>query len=889
MSFKAFLSHGSADKPAVEEIARRLLKLGIEPWLDKWHLIPGDPWQPALEKALAESESCVVFVGPSGFGPWQNEEMRAAIDRRVQEKGFRVIPVLLPGAQRARRGSLPAFLVSTTWVEFRHSLDEEDAFHRLASGIRGIEPGVGPGQPIYTGRCPYRGLRVFDVEDTDFFFGREAVVEWLLNELRSPVAGQQANRFLAIAGSSGSGKSSVARAGLVAALKRDAIPGSSAWPIAICRPGSDPLESLAIALSRVVDIGKGISAITDLVTDFKTSDKALHLVARRSLPDNAPGLRLVLLVDQFEEVFSLCRDEEIRSAFISNILSAAKVVQGQVLVILTMRADFYGKCAPYTELAAAFSDHNFLVGPMNDSELVRAIERPAQLAGCEFDAGLVDLLLHDVRNQPGGLPLLQHALLELWNSREERRLTVQGYQQIGKLEGALQRRADSTLKPFSADEREFCRRIFLRLTQPGEGTEDTRRKASVQELLSLSGDSVTEEEVIQKLANASLLTTEGDLTHNGAFVEVAHEALIRSWPQLREWIDADRSGFLTRTRLTEAARDWKNCGCDAAYLYTGARLAMAEEWAGSHAEELSTDEIEFLRSSLEARQQQQANELEAAQRLARVEAERAEEAERRAQEQKQAAAKLRRRAFAAATAAIAALILLAVSVVMWRAARRQARIATFQRASAEGAAKVADTERLAAQSSEKKAIDARDQADALINFMLTDLSNKLKPIGRLDLLYDVANSVKKYLDELPNQLVTPVRLKQQLVTLNDLGDALSAQGKLDQALDLYGQGLAIAKRLTDQDKVDPGSLEYFAFSFRKVGDILAGQGKLDEALEVYQQDLTINQYLTAQDKSNPVLQEELAVSYLNIGDALKKQGKLEDAMDDFSQSFAIAK
>jgi hypothetical protein len=381
MPFHVFLSHSNADKPAVEELARRLAKEGIQAWLDKWNLIPGDLWQPALEKALADAETCAVFVGPSGFGPWQNEEMRAAIDRRVSDskRRFRVIPVLLPGAERAERSSLPTFLVATTWVEFRDSLDDQHAFHRLVCGIQGIEPGAGLGQAIYEGQCPYRGLRVFDVDDTAFFFGREAL-QWLLNELRPATEGQQVNRFLAIVGSSGSGKSSVARAGLVAALKRDAIPSSSRWPVAICRPGPDPIESLAVALSRAVNIGQGASALTDLIAEFQKSEKTLHLIARQSLPDNASDVHLVVFVDQFEEVFTLCDKNELRQALVTNLLYAAKVAQGQTLVILTMRADFYGKCAANVELAAAMSDHNFLVGPMTDDELRRAIERPTQLA-----------------------------------------------------------------------------------------------------------------------------------------------------------------------------------------------------------------------------------------------------------------------------------------------------------------------------------------------------------------------------------------------------------------------------------------------------------------------------------------------------------------------------
>ena len=698
MSFHVFLSHSSADKPAVEELARRLAKEGIQSWLDKWNLIPGDPWQPAIEKALAASETCAVFVGPSGLGPWQNEEMRTAIDQRVRESArrFRVIPVLLPSAERGERSSLPTFLTATTWAEFRDSLDDADAFHRLVCGIRGVEPGPGPGQALYEGQCPYRGLRVFDVEDAPFFFGREALVQWLLNAVRPATEGQPVNRFLAIVGASGSGKSSVARAGLVATLKYDGIPGSSLWPVAILRPGPDPVESLAVALSRAVNVGQGASALADLIAELQRSEKALHLTTRQSLSENASHMRLVVLVDQFEELFTLCCKEELREALVRNLLYAARVAQGQTLVILTMRADFYAKCAVNAELAAAFSDRHVLVGPMSEDELRRAIELPMQLVGGELEGGLVDLLAQDVRHQPGALPLLQHALLELWHKREGRRLTVKTYQEVGKLEGALQRRADATLQSFSQAEQELCRRTFLRLTQPGEGTEDTKRRASMQDLLTLSEQSTAEGEIIQKLANASLLTTEGDLSEKDGYVEVAHEALIRSWPQLRKWIDADRAGLRTRTRLTEAAREWKNAGRDPAYLYTGARLAVAKEWEASHPGELSADEAEFLRNSLAAQSQREASELEAAQRLARAEAARAEEAEKRAKE-KEVANKLRRHALAAAGAAVAALILLSISVFLWHAAQEQTKIANEERVKADAQTRIAEEQALIAK------------------------------------------------------------------------------------------------------------------------------------------------------------------------------------------------
>jgi tetratricopeptide (TPR) repeat protein len=882
MSFHVFLSHSSADKPAVEELARRLAKEGIQAWLDKWHLIPGDLWQPALEKALAESETCAVFVGPGGFGPWQNEEMRAAIDRRVSDSNrrFRVIPVLLPGGVRAERSSLPTFLVATTWVEFRDSLDDQEAFHRLVCGIRGVEPGVGPSRAIYEGQCPYRGLRFFDVDDAPFFFGREALVEWLLNELRTASEGQQVNRFLAIVGSSGSGKSSVARAGLVAAIGRESIPRSSSWPVAICRPGPDPIESLAVALAKVVNIGHGASALVDLISELEKNEKTLHLTARRALPESAPDIRLVVIVDQFEEVFTLCRKDELREALVSNLLYAAKVAQGQTLIILTMRADFYGKCAANAELAAALSDHNFLVGPMTDEELRRAIERPAQLVGCEFDAGLVDLLVQDVRNQPGALPLLQHALLELWSKREGRRLTVKAYQEIGKLEGALQRRADATVEALSEAERELCRRIFLRLTQPGEGTEDTKRRASLQELLSLPGESAAEEQIIQRLADASLLTTEGNLSQKDAFVEVAHEALIRNWPRLRKWIDTDRAGLRTRARLTESVREWKNSGCDPAYLYRGGRLLTTEEWVGSHPGELSTGEEEFLQCSREAQQQREASELAAAQRLARVEAERAEEAERRVQEQRQAASKLRRRALAAAGAAVAALILLAISALMWRESE-SARVAAHE------AARIANAQRLAAQSSAKEANDARDQADGLINFMLDDLRKKLLPIGRLSILDVLVKKAKEYLDGLPKDLLTMQRLREQEAMLRNLGDVLVLQGKLQEAMNIYQQGLAIAKQLIDRDNSNADLRRDLSLSYNKVGGVLEAQGKLQEALDAYKQSLNIRRLLADQDKSYAGWQRDLSVSYEQVGHVLVAQGKLPEALEIYQQSLDI--
>ena len=588
---------------------------------------------PEIEAALAECAACAVIIGPGGFGPWHHEEMRVAISRRVddRERAFRVIPVLLPGVERPERSKLPGFLTATTWVEFRDTLDDAEAFRRLLCGIRGVEPGAGPGGAVFEGQNPYRGLELFDVEHAPLFFGREALTEWLLDALKRKPSRVE-NRFLAIVGASGSGKSSLARAGLLAALKEGKLDGSASWPRAICRPGAEPFFSLAKALTSLAP--ESVSAVVfDRLQGRKDGERSLHVAAGLVLGEPPRAERLVVLVDQFEEVFTLCTDEAERRDLIANLLHAATVAGGRTIVVLTMRADFYPRCAAYADLAAALSDHQVLVGPMTDDELRRAIERPARLAGLEPEPGLIELLVDDIRGRAGALPLLQFALQEVWRRREAHRLTIRAYRDIGQIEGALQRKADAVYDSFTPEQQELCRRIFLRLVQPGEGSEDTRRRASLRELLPNDpAQAGAVRAIIDRLADpeSRLLTTERQQTATGeGTLEVAHEALIRGWPQLRKWIETDRAGLRTHHRLTEAAREWADAAVEAkeGSLYTGARLAVATEWADLHRDELGALEAAFLSASQEHEQQRRADEAEKNRRLAEAERQRAEEAE----------------------------------------------------------------------------------------------------------------------------------------------------------------------------------------------------------------------------------------------------------------------
>jgi formylglycine-generating enzyme required for sulfatase activity len=595
-----FLSHSSADKAIVEEIARKLLGSGITPWLDIWNLVPGEPWQEAIEKALENCSSCAVFIGVGGSGPWQNEEMRAALDRRVRDSRgkFRVIPVYLPGTHSNGEYNLSSFLKRQTWVQFERSTDEEETFRRLVCGIQGKAPGPSGVRIHPSGECPYRGLHAFDVSDDRYFFGRDAIRGRLLNRLSPLIGPRQEIRLIGILGPSGSGKSSLARAGLVAALRKGEIDGSSAWPIAILRPGANPLESLAVCLSSQGQTS-GVSALRTAIRELSEDESTLHLMTRLMLSSAKPDSRFLLVVDQFEEIFALCPNEVDRTAFVENLLYAASVVGGQIFVVLVMRADFYGRCAAYSSLAAALSASQVLVDVMTKKDLRLAIEEPARLTGYSFEPGLVDVILKDAINEPGVLPLLQNALFQLWERRQGSLLTHAAYETIGGLGGAIERQAEGVFNQLDPEEKRLCRKVLLRLVQPGDGTA-TKRRTPLREFESEEVQHSGIEHILSKLtaADTRLLVSHGEEgSVSGPTIELAHEAIITNWRRLRDWIEEDRQGIVIRRRITDAAAEWRSAAFNDALLFRGPRLTESLAWADSHKDDLNEQEHEFLQRS----------------------------------------------------------------------------------------------------------------------------------------------------------------------------------------------------------------------------------------------------------------------------------------------------
>jgi WD40 repeat protein len=669
--YDVFLSHTTPDKPVVEELARLLTLRGIRPWLDKWDLVPGEPWQEAIEKALADCPACAVCIGAGGFGGWQTEEMNGAIQLQVGRERRRVIPVLLPGAERGERSALPLFLQGRTWVDFHGSLNEERVLRRLVRGIRGERPGPDSEDAVAEGVCPYWGLDYFDVGDSAFFHGREDLTGWLLAKLRPT---NLDHRFLAIVGPSGSGKSSLARAGLLGALRHGEIPGSDEWRLAVCRPGKQPLESLAVALCP----DDSPAAVSDLIRHLAADPKMLHLTTRLALGAAPEERRFVLLVDQFEEVFTLCAEEPQRRAFIDNLLYAARAAEGRTAVALTLRSDFYGHCTLYPELAAALSDRTELVGPMSEKELRHAIEEPARLAGCELEGGLTELLIRDVLGEIGGLPLLEHALLQIWQAREGRQLKVAAFRAIGGVVGALERHAEGIFSRFTPAQQEACRHLFLRLVQVDENREVTKRRLAAEELVSShdpEGDRQAASAVLTDLTRERLLTTEAAGEERHPTVELAHEALLAHWPRLGQWIEADRKSLRTRRQLDEAVAEWLANSREPSFLYRGARLAQAEEWAAQHPDEMGTRAAGFLAASLAERDQEARHELDHVRSLEEEQRRRADAEQRRADELTQGRRRLKKWAIAAAATAAIAVGAALAAFLLRQVAVRQRQIA----------------------------------------------------------------------------------------------------------------------------------------------------------------------------------------------------------------------
>ena len=430
-------------------------------------------------------------------------------------------------------------------------------------------------------RNPYKGLRAFDQGDAGDFTGRDRLIAQL-------VATMKEHRTLLVVGPSGSGKSSVVRAGLLPRLTAGGLPGSERWFTTTMVPGSKPFADLASALLRVA-----VDPPADVEAELSRDANGIAKTIRKIIPN---GREVVLVLDQFEELFTLSSTAD-RDLFLSGLVVALTEESPRLRLVATLRADFYDHPLRHPDFADLISDATVPVRPLAADELEKAITEPARSVGASFESGLVAEITADVADQPGALPLLQYARTELFDRRVDQRMTKQAYAELGGVTGALARRADEVYESSSVEAQVSARRVFGRLVNLGEGTEDTRRRVVRSEL---GGDSSTAA-VLDDFGTARLLAFDRDAATREPTVEVAHEALIREWPRLRSWLAEDRDGLRIQRHLTETSSAWDGSGREPGELYRGGRLEAAEEWSSEHGEDLNEIEADFLAASAQQR------------------------------------------------------------------------------------------------------------------------------------------------------------------------------------------------------------------------------------------------------------------------------------------------
>jgi WD40 repeat protein len=454
----------------------------------------------------------------------------------------------------------------------------------------------GTRQPRKLGDSPFRGLFAFQESDAAFFFGREDFVSSLEGAIRTKPM------VAVIVGSSGSGKSSALFAGLLPRLRAE-----QHWQISQMRPGSQPFYALAEALMPLLEPGLSetdhLSETRKLAERLQAGEIDLYQVVKRLLVKSPASRQLLVVIDQFEELYTLVSADADQRAFIDLLLRAVAVSGEErispMVLLLTMRADFMGKALSHRPFADLLQESSLLMGPMSPAELHLAVEKPAELQGAVFEPGLVERILDDVGEQPGKLPLLQFALTLLWEQQDDGWLTHDDYEAIGGVDGALARYADEVYAGLAADEQVQARRIFVQLVKPGEGTADTRRVARRLEL------GVQAWHLVQHLADKRLVVTDREAASGDEIVEVVHEALIQRWEKLQAWMEEDRAFRTWQERLRAAIHQWEVSGQDEGALLRGGPLVAAEDWLAERGLELGEAERDFIQTSAAYREREQ--------------------------------------------------------------------------------------------------------------------------------------------------------------------------------------------------------------------------------------------------------------------------------------------
>ncbi|MEU3843178.1 AAA family ATPase [Streptomyces sp. NPDC028635] len=523
-----------------------------------------------------------------------------------------VLQVLIPQARRLQPTPVsPGLYDLGEWQRLWESAVAGPVAERPAHS------GQDPPQPeenasVTGGVCPYRGLASYRQQDARWFFGRQRSTDTLVELLRSA---ERSGGLAMLVGASGAGKSSLLNAGLVPALRDGVLDGGAERTVVQMVPGAHPLAELRRRIPGLPDSPGPADAVGVLPPAVSPAPHE-QPGPPHELPAAAPeavrsavaawagdGTRPVVIVDQFEETFTLCVDEDERRAFVRLLHAVCAGEDPPVLVVLGIRADFYERCLAHPELADALQHRHMVLGPLTSAELRDAVTGPAKAVGLELEAGLAELIVREVgadgprgTHDAGVLPLLSHALLATWQRRKGGRLTLAGYRAAGGIQGAVAATAERAWAELDPAARAAARLLLLRLVRLGEDTQATRRRGTRRELTAEAADPDKTQESLEALVRARLVTLDADT------VEITHEALLHAWPRLRDWIDEDRSGNLLRQRLEEDGRAWEASHRDSSLLYRGSRLEQARSWAHAAGDTLLTrGAVEFLAASVRLR------------------------------------------------------------------------------------------------------------------------------------------------------------------------------------------------------------------------------------------------------------------------------------------------
>lgn len=608
---RCFISYSRRNTNFAERLARDLNDAGVEVWIDFRQIHAGERWKDEIRRGVERSEVIVIVLSPdSVVSEWVQFEINYG-----REKNKVLLPIMAVDCYAELRASESlAWLLDVHFIMFEARY--EQGFPELLKALPGKRK-VGVFDTIDSSKIPnpFKGLEAFQQTDAAFFFGREGLIKKALAALKPG----RARRFLAVVGASGSGKSSLVRAGVIPQVRSGALPGSDQWRVAIFTPGDQPTRALATRIAPMLPEDVDADAVQKALS---TGMDGLSTVAQRLLIDAPPTAMLMLIVDQFEETFTRAPESAARS-FIGLLEHAATVPNGRCIVVLTMRADFFDRLGRYPDFAELFeADQLLIVTEMTQSNLLRAITGPAEAVSLMYEDGLADRILEDVRRQPGSLPLLQYALTELYKRREGRKLTNAAYDAIGGVEQALARHAEELYVSLGVGQQDIVKRILLRLIEIGDDSIPTRRRVARGDLSFVGVSNEAVQEIVDRLtaSDSRLLVTSREIrTHANqtasttVWVEVGHEALIREWARFQGWVEDDLENLRLGAELLKSATDWESTNRDPAYLLTGTRLARAEDWLDSGGDANALQRA-FIRASVELREQTEETEREQAER-----------------------------------------------------------------------------------------------------------------------------------------------------------------------------------------------------------------------------------------------------------------------------------